>query len=265
MNKSTMSLPLGSSQEGALTKQVLRRTLLNTIRSSCFWVHPRSLPGMLKELIDFNKFTPARFDDESVNFVLEKKVAQILERYRNFVLTGEATISRARGMLLFVSMSPRPLVLSHIGIVPTSLSLSSLSSLVSLNATIAVRSRLSLTLSFSSIFFRSGLSPFSSSSLSLYSSSPSPWRSPSLVYLLSLSSLYPISSLVSFKSYYSYFSHLSSPFFLIHIYIYTYIHIYIYTYIHIYIYTYIHIYIYTYIHIYIYTYIHIYIYTYICF
>uniref|UniRef100_A0A7S1FCR8 Pseudouridine synthase RsuA/RluA-like domain-containing protein n=1 Tax=Noctiluca scintillans TaxID=2966 RepID=A0A7S1FCR8_NOCSC len=56
--------------------------------------------GMLKELIDFNKFTPARFDDESVNFVLEKKVAQILERYRNFVLTGEVSTKHPPPKLL---------------------------------------------------------------------------------------------------------------------------------------------------------------------
>mmetsp|Transcript_70776 Transcript_70776/g.153696 ORF Transcript_70776/g.153696 Transcript_70776/m.153696 type:complete len:705 (+) Transcript_70776:127-2241(+) len=45
--------------------------------------------GLLKELIDFGQFTPSLYQDSCVKNVLEKKVLEILEQYRTYVLTGE--------------------------------------------------------------------------------------------------------------------------------------------------------------------------------
>eukprot|EP00927_Polykrikos_kofoidii_P028430 TRINITY_DN24827_c0_g3_i1.p1 TRINITY_DN24827_c0_g3~~TRINITY_DN24827_c0_g3_i1.p1 ORF type:complete len:730 (+),score=123.94 TRINITY_DN24827_c0_g3_i1:134-2323(+) len=45
--------------------------------------------GMLKEIVDFNKFSPLKFDDDSISAVLERKVFDVLDRYKCFVLTGE--------------------------------------------------------------------------------------------------------------------------------------------------------------------------------
>mmetsp|Transcript_83064 Transcript_83064/g.240360 ORF Transcript_83064/g.240360 Transcript_83064/m.240360 type:complete len:908 (-) Transcript_83064:147-2870(-) len=45
--------------------------------------------GMLKELIDWTKFKHAQCDPACINQVLEKKVVEVLDAYRNFVLTGE--------------------------------------------------------------------------------------------------------------------------------------------------------------------------------
>jgi len=45
--------------------------------------------GMLKEIIDFTKFTPAHMVDDCVHFVLEKKIIEVLTRYKTWMLTGE--------------------------------------------------------------------------------------------------------------------------------------------------------------------------------
>ena len=45
--------------------------------------------GFLKELIDREKFKHAQCSPACINHVLEKKVVEILEAYKNFVLTGE--------------------------------------------------------------------------------------------------------------------------------------------------------------------------------
>lgn len=45
--------------------------------------------GMLKELIDWDKFKHAQCDPACINHVLEKKVVEVIDAYRNFVLTGE--------------------------------------------------------------------------------------------------------------------------------------------------------------------------------
>lgn len=45
--------------------------------------------GMLKDLIDWDKFNAGMFRDEMIKFVDEKTIVDILERYRVFVLTGE--------------------------------------------------------------------------------------------------------------------------------------------------------------------------------
>lgn len=45
--------------------------------------------GMLKEIIDFTKFTPATMVEDCVHFVLERKIFEVLERYKTWLLTGE--------------------------------------------------------------------------------------------------------------------------------------------------------------------------------
>jgi len=45
--------------------------------------------GMLKELIDFDKFRPQQFNASCVKNVLEKKTAEVIDNYRVYVLTGE--------------------------------------------------------------------------------------------------------------------------------------------------------------------------------
>ena len=44
--------------------------------------------GLLKDLIDFNKFNAGRFNEDCVQHVLEDHVLRVLQRYRTFVLTG---------------------------------------------------------------------------------------------------------------------------------------------------------------------------------
>ncbi len=45
--------------------------------------------GMLKELVDWKSFNVSLFNDNCVMFVLEKKIVEVLDRYKTFVLTGE--------------------------------------------------------------------------------------------------------------------------------------------------------------------------------
>lgn len=45
--------------------------------------------GMLKEIIDFTRFTPAQCVEDCVHFVLEKKIVEVLGRYKTWLLTGE--------------------------------------------------------------------------------------------------------------------------------------------------------------------------------
>jgi len=45
--------------------------------------------GMLKELIDWEKFSPQQYFEPCVKNVLEKRVAEVIENYRIYVLTGE--------------------------------------------------------------------------------------------------------------------------------------------------------------------------------
>ena len=56
--------------------------------------------GMLKGIINFDKFSMVQKDASCVTNVLENKVLQILERYRTFVLTGEVTTKHVPPKLL---------------------------------------------------------------------------------------------------------------------------------------------------------------------
>eukprot|EP00929_Paragymnodinium_shiwhaense_P081848 TRINITY_DN4292_c0_g1_i2.p1 TRINITY_DN4292_c0_g1~~TRINITY_DN4292_c0_g1_i2.p1 ORF type:complete len:814 (-),score=244.60 TRINITY_DN4292_c0_g1_i2:113-2554(-) len=56
--------------------------------------------GMLKDLVDFQKFTPVAFRDDAIHQVLEKVVLEMLERYQHFVLTGEVKTKQPPPKLL---------------------------------------------------------------------------------------------------------------------------------------------------------------------
>lgn len=45
--------------------------------------------GMLKDLIDWEKFSVLKFDDSAIKYLEEKEIVEVLDRYKTFVLTGE--------------------------------------------------------------------------------------------------------------------------------------------------------------------------------
>mmetsp|Transcript_64020 Transcript_64020/g.152671 ORF Transcript_64020/g.152671 Transcript_64020/m.152671 type:complete len:627 (+) Transcript_64020:81-1961(+) len=56
--------------------------------------------GMLKDIIDFDKFNAGMYREDCVQVVVEKKVLQVLKRYKTFVETGEVETRRPAPKLL---------------------------------------------------------------------------------------------------------------------------------------------------------------------
>jgi len=87
------------TQDQVCTRGEVARFIWSTVKATRKQIRPeeggrradawRHAKGMLKELVDFDKFTPALFREECIKYVFEKKIAEVLDRYRNFVMTGE--------------------------------------------------------------------------------------------------------------------------------------------------------------------------------
>ena len=88
-------------EDSAVTRDELARFVWGTGRSVRQAIKPddkegskrrqawMEAKGMLKEIIDWEKFSPSQYFEPCVKNVLEKRVAEVIENYRIFVLTGE--------------------------------------------------------------------------------------------------------------------------------------------------------------------------------
>lgn len=97
-------------QDKACTRDELAKFIWGSARATRKQINPdlsenrrkawTAAKGMLKELVDFDLFTHMQFHEPCVKSVLEKKVLDVLERYKTYVLTGEVTTKQVPPKLL---------------------------------------------------------------------------------------------------------------------------------------------------------------------